>query len=334
MTRTTVVIPTYNAAGTICSTLGSVAAQTRRPDQVVVVDDGSTDETLAHVCAWKRLLPIDVVALGENIGRGLGAGGARARGIEAADGEVIALLDADDFWFPEHLDVLLDAHARHGGLISGNYLLWVPGRSVGCVPASELVPVPDPDDQPLEIISENFVFVSSVFSRELYDRAGGFRNIRCEDWDLWIRMVRAGARVHMPSTPTALYRQDPASVSGTDKLLIGDIDLLTELLDDADDAERPVIERALRRRYAKQAYLAGVRAADAGDIADARASMLRALRLDPSLTRNRSRLNGRTALRAAGGLVAPRTLARRRQARQQDPERIVGRGPNVTGVIR
>ncbi len=324
MTSLSVIIPAYNASATIDAALGAVAAQSRPPDEVIVVDDGSTDGTEAMALRWSSLLPLSVLRLRENIGRGLGAGGARAYAIERSRGDLIALLDVDDYWTPDHLSVMERQFDRHGGVVTANYLMWIPDQQVGTVPASELVPVPPAEHQQLAILDENFVFVSSLFSRQLYDDVGPMRNIRCEDWDLWIRMVDSGARVSMPSQVTALYRQAPDSVSGTDKLLVGDIDLLESHRSGRPADQVAVIDRALRRRQARQAYLDGVRLADAGDIGGARRAWIRSLRTDPSLRRNRSQLNGRVAVRSAACLVAPRTMVGVRNRRQADARAVVG----------
>ncbi len=324
MSSLSVIIPAYNASATIDAALGAVAAQTRLPDEVILVDDGSTDGTAGLARRWTSLLPMEVIRLEENVGRGLGAGGARARGIERSNGDLIALLDVDDYWTPDHLSVMERLYDEHGGLITSNYLMWISGEGLGAVPASQLVPIPEPDDQQLAILDENFVFVSTLFSRRLYDDVGPMRNIRCEDWDMWIRMIDAGARVSMPGQVTALYRQAPDSVSGSDRLLIGDIDLLESHRENRPAAQVEAIDRALRRRRARQAYLEGVRLADDGDIRGARRAWMRSLRIDPSLRRNRSRLNGRVALRSAACVVAPRVMVGIRSRRQADAGAVVG----------
>jgi hypothetical protein len=319
-----VVVPAYQAADVLPSCLASIAAQTQQPDEVIVVDDGSTDDTADVARSWSSHLKLTVLRSEHNEGAGLGAGAARRRGIDHASGELIALVDADDVWFPDHLAAMCDVHRRHGGLVTADHLYWVPGERVGSRPASQLVPVPPVSEQPTAILMENFVFISVLFSRALYDRAGPFRSMRCEDWDLWIRMVRAGARIHMPSTVTALYRQAPSSVSASDKLLVGDVALLEELLGVVADEERPYVARALRRRHAKLAYLEGLAKVDEGDVAAGRRAWVRAIRLDPSVRPNNSRMNGRVAVRAAAGLLAPTTMAALRRRRSGAAHVLVG----------
>jgi len=97
-----VVIPAYNEADRIAGALESVLAQTRRPLEILVVDDGSSDDTArvadrfgARVIAQKNL----------------GISAARNRGIDEAAGEWVALLDADDRWMPERLEWLARASA-------------------------------------------------------------------------------------------------------------------------------------------------------------------------------------------------------------------------------
>lgn len=328
MARTvSVIIPAYNASEVISTSLASVAGQTMLPDEVIVVDDGSTDDTSAVVSTWKSVLPVRALRLEQNLGRGNGAGGARHQGILDSRGDVIALLDADDVMLPDHLEVMLALHARNGGLVTANHLLWQPGAAVATQPISGLIAVPPAEQQRAVLFSENFVFIGTVFDRSLYDAAGGFRSIRCEDWDLWIRMVETGARVSMPDQVTALYRGSVSSVSAGDKLLAGDIDLLTELLDRVHGQEREIVDRALRRRRAKQHYLDGIRRETEGDRWGARRAWLKAATTDLSFRRNNSRLNGNVALRAAACFVAPERMLAMRSARQASPHAAVGQRP-------
>ncbi len=104
-----VVIPAYNRAHTIGRAIESALAQTRRPAEVIVVDDRSTDDTREVLADWQRRQPLVRPVFRATNG---GPAGARNAGVTAARGDVIAFLDSDDVWLPEHLERccgLLDA---------------------------------------------------------------------------------------------------------------------------------------------------------------------------------------------------------------------------------
>jgi glycosyltransferase involved in cell wall biosynthesis len=90
--RISVVIPAYNAARFLCEAVASIHSQDCRPFEIIIVDDGSSDQTAAVAAG----LGSDICILRQP--RNLGPAAARNRGIEAATGEAIAFLDADDLW--------------------------------------------------------------------------------------------------------------------------------------------------------------------------------------------------------------------------------------------
>ncbi|MEY2977935.1 MAG: glycosyltransferase family 2 protein [Prochlorotrichaceae cyanobacterium] len=96
-----VVIPCYNAERWIEQTLTSVLAQTLPPHEVVIVNDGSTDQSQSRIESIMNTTSIPLVLVNTNR---LGAGGARYAGIDAASGDWLAFLDADDWWDPNHLE--------------------------------------------------------------------------------------------------------------------------------------------------------------------------------------------------------------------------------------
>lgn len=98
-----VAISAYNAEPYIVETLDSIARQTRQPDQIIVVDDGSTDGTARIVREWADRTGLKVDLL-QQANRGLPAG--RNRGIRHASTDLVALQDADDLFLPHHLDLL------------------------------------------------------------------------------------------------------------------------------------------------------------------------------------------------------------------------------------
>lgn len=119
MSSITVVIPTYNRADWLPATVGSVLQQTRPADEVLIVDDGSTDRT-AEVCA---AFPAPVRYVRQE---NAGVSAARNRGVREARGEWVAFLDSDDLWEPAKLEVqlaALEATPEAGWSITGCVLV-------------------------------------------------------------------------------------------------------------------------------------------------------------------------------------------------------------------
>lgn len=315
--RLAVVIPAYNADTYLGTALAGVAAQTRPPDQVVIVDDASTDGTGEVARRWSALLPIELITFPEN--RGIGA--ARKVAVERSSAERIALLDADDYWLPDHLEVMVDHHDRHGGLVTPNHYRWVPGALLGSVPSAAVEPVPEEDDQLTAILRWNFLSYGCVFWRRDYERAGGFREFRSsEDWDLWIRMVQRGVRVSRPETVTLIYRKRVDSLSATDQTVAPNISILEELVHDEqlDGRRRAVAAVTLRRFRARKELLEGMECAAAGEMGRARRLWVAAAVRDRSLRIGKG-IHGSTTLRALLCLVAPGRAGRRRAERISDP---------------
>ena len=101
-----VIIPVYNGSRYLGAAIESILAQTRPPEELIVVDDGSTDDSAAAAIGFG-----DRVRLIRHLNKGPAA--ARNRGVEAARGDVVAFLDADDLWVPEKLDIqsaILEKH--------------------------------------------------------------------------------------------------------------------------------------------------------------------------------------------------------------------------------
>ncbi len=109
-----VIIPAYNAQAYICEALGSVAGQTRPPEEIIVVDDGSTDQTADVVREWVARERVDVQLLHQE---NRGASAARNTAIRHAKTDLIAPLDADDLFLPHHLWLLEGAFKRHSDLV-------------------------------------------------------------------------------------------------------------------------------------------------------------------------------------------------------------------------
>jgi glycosyltransferase involved in cell wall biosynthesis len=271
-----VVIPAYNSARWIDAALGSVAAQELAPDRVVVVDDASTDGTAEIARRWAAVLPLEVVRMERNAG----AGAARSVAIGGLDTDLVAFLDADDVWLPHHLAHLTLLHQRHGGLVCAKCLeLWPDGRLTSrrlSVPAT---------DQLRRLVERNYVFGGVLFSRADAAAVGGIRSRPLvEDWDLWIRLVAAGAAVTEAEVVTVLYRRHTDNLTNRQTgvleaahALIGELDGMNIGL------PRAAVRRSLRSIRGEMALDRAAELFAQGRSLRARAVALRALRGRPRL---------------------------------------------------
>lgn len=306
------IIPLYNSAEFIEAALASVAGQTRLPDEVVVIDDASTDDGAARAARWSEILPLKILVQTENRGPGV----ARRIGIAASSGDLVALLDADDVLFPDHIEVLLRDHQKHGGVITADALWWSPSRQLSLVTGRRRKRIPPPGNQRLGILEHNFVHPASLFSRADYERAGGFSDLRkMEDWDLWMRMIRAGVTVRLASVPTALYRVHGGSASAGRGDLSINVQVLPGYLPDLLPDERRVLRRTIRRRQARINLLAGEQQAEIGGLPRASGLWIRAAlqdrRLGGGLTGGRSSVT----IQALANLVTAGRVGRMRRSR-------------------
>ncbi len=203
------VIPAWNAAPYIGDALQGVAAQTRPADQVIVVDDGSTDDTAgaAKIAADALGLTIEVIRQGN-----AGVAAARNAGLVRATTDLVALLDGDDVWLPQLLATLLPAFdAPDVVLAFGDEeafdergVVWpslLAGKRLDELPWHEVVPggLRRADGSLfVTLTTGNYIPMSAVLLRkQAVLAAGGFDpSLRiCEDRDFFLRLSRRGAAV-------------------------------------------------------------------------------------------------------------------------------------------
>ena len=183
----TVVVPTRNRATILSGTLAGALRQEDVELEVVVVDDGSTDETPSLLAAVddQRLR-----VLRHETSRGVAR--ARNRGIAEARGEWIAFLDDDDLWSPRKLRVQLDAALAQDADFS-----YTGGVAVSAHKrVYAVLPPPSPADLHAQLLRWNVVGgPSTVAARtRLFDRCGPFdgRLAVLADWELWMRLAEVG----------------------------------------------------------------------------------------------------------------------------------------------
>ena len=205
MPRLSVVIPNYNRAVLIGETLDNVFAQTRPPDEVIVVDDGSTDDSVAVIERYGKRVTLIRQA-------NAGPGAARNRGLAAARGELIQFMDSDDLWSLNKLEAQERALGKSDAGFA--YSPWLQARLEGgraryADPVIQQHPLP-PSRSPLAWYLRGWVIVFQccLFRRSLLDAAGPYRQdlMPSEDSELLFRILKSGARpVHVPEA-MVLYR--------------------------------------------------------------------------------------------------------------------------------
>ncbi|MFN8487854.1 MAG: glycosyltransferase [Caldilineaceae bacterium] len=208
MPKISVIIPNFNNAHYVAGAIQSVLNQRDQDFEVIVVDDGSTDNSSAVIHQF-----------GERVRylwqENQGLAGARNTGIHAAQGEFIGLLDADDLWQPTYLEKMM-ALSRQSPDSAVYYCAAQCIDSQGQkLPRLLGAPVGKPAAIYQALVRANFLIPSTiVLRRDVIMAAGLFdQKLRsCEDWDLWLRI---GAKTHFMGLeePLVLYRLHNSSLS-------------------------------------------------------------------------------------------------------------------------
>jgi glycosyltransferase involved in cell wall biosynthesis len=260
-----VVMPAYNSAAMIDAALGSIAGQTLRPAEVVVVDDGSSDATAAVAARWSGVLPLEVVTLAKNAG----PGNARNEGVRRASSSLLAFMDADDVWLPFHLEECAAIQRSSGGVAFGRALQWFADGRVVSVPPPDL-----PTAHQLHwIIRRNTLGMHAVMPRWVFDEVGGFHTgvEGAEDWDIWIRVARIGVPLRRVGRTTFLKRHHEGNLSGRAGYVAAASSRMLDRLDASlTDSERHEFRGAIREARASVSYSMACKSMDGADYRAAR----------------------------------------------------------------
>ena len=245
MPTVSVIMPTYNAGVRIGVAIGSVLTQTHPDIELIVIDDGSTDDTVAIARGFGDRVTI---LQQENAG----PNAARNTGLRHASGDVIALCDSDDVLLPNYLTAALAVMAAappRTWVTCASELMTDDGlKPYGFSPFGEV-----PRDQQREaILQGNIVSIFSVFPRAMATEIGPFNEQlkRAEDWEYWARAILSGWRVAFQPTISSYYRQQGQSQSSDAGAML-----------DAEDAMIAVVaDRFAGTFTAREEHLLAVRA--------------------------------------------------------------------------
>lgn len=201
-TLVSIIIPCYNKAQYLGETLASVAAQTYPNIEVIVVDDGSPDNTRVVVEEWQERMTNLCYLYQENAG----PSAARNNGIRASHGTYVMALDADDTLAPSYVEQCsqyLDTHpdtklvyskADMFGILNGEWFL--------------------PEYSHFELLWQNMINYCAMYRRVDFDCMTGYNTNMVkglEDWDFWLSFLQPGDKVHRIDEVLFHWRTQPVS---------------------------------------------------------------------------------------------------------------------------
>lgn len=203
-----VIIPVYNRAKVVSKTVDSVLNQEFQDREIIIVDDGSTDNSLDVLKTYGKQVKI----LQQ---KNQGPGAARNLGLRFATGNYIVFLDSDDLWFPWTLAIYQKA------IIYYNFPAFVAGKEFNFFDESELKSV---NKSKIEIKYYDDYYASAYHNlwigtcatairKDIIDQVGGYssQNINAEDSDLWLKLGIAKGFVYINSPNVFAYRRHPDS---------------------------------------------------------------------------------------------------------------------------
>jgi teichuronic acid biosynthesis glycosyltransferase TuaG len=221
--QVTVVVPVYNAEKYIRETLESIARQTFRNFEVIVVDDCSNDRSadiVGKFCALDQRFRY--LRSPTNFG---GPAGPRNLGIRASSSPWVAFCDADDVWVPHKLDVQMQVASQTGAdVVSSEVRDFADGE-----PRPEFAqpepPLPNHAIPHARLLLKNWIALSSVIvRRSALDAVGPFNEARAhiavEDFDMWLRITAKGMTIRRVMAPLVHYRKLPTSISASKTMMV------------------------------------------------------------------------------------------------------------------
>jgi glycosyltransferase involved in cell wall biosynthesis len=279
MALISVIIPAYNAAQTILETLSSVQQQTFSNFEIIVINDGSTDNLLEQLSTIidSRLNVFSY----ENGGLSV----ARNRGINHASGEYIAFLDADDLWAPDKLELqfaALQNSPRAGVAYSWTYFMDELGQSFHGGQNATVA-----GNVYADLLVSNFLAHGSnpLIRRAAIDSVGEFNSAvsGAADWDYWLRLAAKWEFVVVPK-PQIFYRQSSSSMSSKVEFMERcQLDVLEQAFQQAPIELQALKPQSLANVYQYSAQLYIMRVLNSEGVRQARQKLQTAIRLYPPI---------------------------------------------------
>ena len=213
-----IIMPTFNSSKTIFDSINSVQSQTYQNWEMIIIDDGSTDNTKDIITPFLsdyRIKYLRQLNSGPSI--------ARNNGINKAKGKYLAFLDSDDIWKPNKLELQLNYLKKNPDccLIHTNYSTFE-SNTQNSKPFRQTSWFSNWDENERLLMFDTIGTLTVLTETQLIKNLGGFNNDLhgTEDWDLWIRVSKEG-KISKLNDDTAFYRIHPKGISQSfDKHLI------------------------------------------------------------------------------------------------------------------
>lgn len=199
-----IIIATKNGGKFLNRSIASIESQTANDYEVIVISDGSTDDTPNIVRRLQTTRPwLKFIELKENIGPGL----ARDKGIQDSKGKYIAILDDDDEWLDQN-----KLNNQRDFLDKNHEYVLVGGRETDFVkedgsPLFTYTPeITDKSIRKNILLANQFITSSVMFRKDSYMKSGGFSPMYlAEDYDLWMKMMKLGMVANLEGCKTRYY---------------------------------------------------------------------------------------------------------------------------------
>lgn len=246
-----VIIPTRRAELFIADTLATIGAQTYPHWEVIVVEDGSQGATEQIVRDFASKHPNHRVDYSRN-DRSYGASFSRNLAFTRAAGEFVALLDSDDRWTPDHLEDAAKAFQVDGTDVVYSTVMFIADQTE--MPLGTWGPDEnDLKEFPRSIIGRNYITPSStVLRRQVLADVGPWNTkmIYCEDYEYWLRCIRAGKQFQWIGGCHCLYRKNHAGA--TTQKLCGTLEEVADVT--VRFLDLPGVRPRVAQRLAAKAY--------------------------------------------------------------------------------
>lgn len=215
MPKISVIIPAYNCAQYISETVESVLAQTYQDYEIIIVDDGSTDNTKDVLSKYVEAYPNKVIYIYQ---QNAGEGGARNRGLKESVRDYVAFLDSDDIWLPTKLEkqmALVDSLKGEDIVVFGDQYQF---NDSGAILLKSMFKILKPYNGFVyeKLLYENFLTTNMILTkRDFFNKVGYFKEGMkyCADFEMWLRLAKH-YKFYYVEDLVAGYRIHSAQVSG------------------------------------------------------------------------------------------------------------------------